>query len=191
MLTIPLCLDVLGGLQRTDPALRWRDSDGFEASWHPRDSSDRSWPEAAHRLIVEQSEPALLRVLARHLGWEGAHRLVMTIAPHRETHAHRWTLRTFTNRGEAPDDDFVSHLPLGPVWLDLDYHDALAEAVVWYARIARAVGRIGYPLDGGFVKRWNIEHDTMWSMLIEDGTQAHLLASIEERLDLPTWAVQR
>ncbi len=188
--TIPLlCIPALGDMLPSDPYAAVTDG---ESVWgvHPLCSSTGLFDEErADRVLVEQSEGALLRVLSRHLGWEGNHRPVMRIE--RRGHSNTrpvWVLRNLTKWHDAPmlDDgpNFYTVL-LEHISTDLDYLEALAEAVIWHARVARiAAWAATAPGEAADIRRWCTK-----ACAGQPDESTHV-AYAEGYLGLPAWAVQ-
>ncbi len=164
--------------------------------------SNRQWctfrcePDDAS-IIVAENEGRLLAALARHLGWQGGHLLQMRVEHWgTDESGHRvllWVIRGVTKWGQMPFRDgqtFCAQLP-AHISTDIDYTEALAEAVCWYARSARCEEATGFPADDQLLERWNDDSSSMWSLLIEVMPLPDVLATIEQHLGLPPLDVRR
>lgn len=133
-LAIPaLCIEALGGMQDSDPPVLVRGRD-YLHSLHPTEP-DEPGPmfnaaDEGARLVLPASAPALLRVLARALGWNGEGQLLL------RANSGRWDIEVVTAHGYL-SPVLVAWLPRH-ISANITRLDALAEAVVWYARYARA-----------------------------------------------------
>ncbi len=127
-LTVPVeCIPLLGDMRAGDGGAHVQHGD--VRTWYGHISFGVSLDGKGSRVEVAESQGMLLRLLARSLGEDGDGQLLLWCD------RGRWCLQRFDERGKGPMRCIALCRSIRG---DLDYLDALAVAVVWYARIARA-----------------------------------------------------
>ncbi len=142
--TIPAAvLGVLGGLEDDDPPVLVGTGEHGPSRlcpWHPLLESVPAIPDHAV-IVLPASSPALLRVLARHAGLVPSPGWVPNLTGGLGT-LRLWELVDYWSRGvwcsEPHDSQIGQHATIVPTLAGVtDPTQALAEVVVWTARVER------------------------------------------------------
>ncbi len=211
-LTIPAaCLKQLGGLIKTDSPVMLGVPGSTFHPWHLSAGFDRALAMDGFCLLLPSSAPALLQVLARHVG--------LTLEPGEvpdfsrdDNQGHACWFFSSTLSGQwgqlcslptvSPDDAEVTLATVPTLTREMSRMHALAEVFVWCARIER-LRALGWDDEArrecegcGAYQYDHIDSngdcgkcgDDLAEWLPCVGTQA-ALAAVEAQLNLPTWTV--
>ena len=171
-ITIPAgCLQELGGLVDEDPPVLFSHPLPLVGAVHPLVTEGyvkRGMPK--DRLLLPQSAPALLRVLARLRCLAFPAGEAPRFSVHQLGTGHNWM-------ASLSAQNTIDIQMCGPV--PASRMQALAEVVVWLARVERV-----------WLLGWNVEArgNVMCRAGMDHEGECHTLDALEERLNLPTWS---